>query len=256
MRMRKKQSTYFEGKKVILALLLTCIFAIGSGFSANAANSQVTDQAGLLSQSEIEEIESQIEKMEEKTGWDVMAVTTNDAEGMDATYYAEKWLDSHMVGNDGIIWLIDMENRELVVSGTGEPKDFLTDKRKKSILDSAYEKISNKDYAKTFMVMIQETEKYVCHQITLLEMIIALLVALGASGSTVGIIIGAYRLKIGGYRYSIEKNGNVKLRKKEDVFIKQFVTHKCIAKSNDGNGKTTIHTGAGGRSYSSGSRKF
>lgn len=78
MRMRKKQSTYFEGKKVILALLLTCIFVMGSGFSANAANSQVTDQAGLLSQSEIEEIESQIEKMEEKTGWDVMAVTTDE----------------------------------------------------------------------------------------------------------------------------------------------------------------------------------
>ena len=170
MRMRKKQSTYFEGKKVILALLLTCIFVMGSGFSVNAAestgknystdrqiainlsnhevdssleNSQVTDQAGLLSQSEIEEIESQIEKMEEKTGWDVMAVTTDDAEGMDATYYAEKWFDDYTTCDDGIIFFVDMDNRELIMRTFGEAIDCINDAKRDNILDAGYEKVSD-----------------------------------------------------------------------------------------------------------------
>ena len=286
MRMRKKQSTYFYGKKVILALLLTCIFVMGSGFSANAANStgknystdrqiainlsnhevdsslensQVTDQAGLLSQSEIEEIESQIEKMEEKTGWDVMAVTTDDAEGMDATYYAEKWFDDYTTCDDGIIFFIDMDNRELIMRTFGEAIDCINDAKRDNILDAGYEKVSDEEYGKAFEAMLKKTAKYAYRQITPVEAGIAFIIAIAAGGLTIGCIIGSYRLKFGGYKYSIEKNGSVKLRKKEDAFVNQFVTHRHIPKS-DGSGgsggKTTTHVGAGGRVSGGGSRKF
>lgn len=221
-------------------------------------NSQLTDQAGLLTEPEELEIEEQLEKLADKTGWEVMVVTTDDAEGMSATNYAESWLDAHMTGDDGIIYLIDMDNREIVVSRTGKAINCLTDAHKKTILDVGYEQVSDEEYAKTFRVMIQKTSKYAYRQITVIEAVIVLIVALAAGGITVGGIIGSYRLKFGGYKYPIEKNGSVNLRRKEDTFVNQFVTHRHIPKSdgNSGGGKTTTHSGAGGRTYSSGSRKF
>lgn len=56
-----------------------------------------------------------------------------------------------------------------------------------------------------------------------------------------------------------EKNGSVRLEKKEDHFVNQFVTHRHIQRESSGSGsggKSTVHKGAGGRSSSGGSRKF
>lgn len=221
-------------------------------------NYQVTDQAGLLSQSEIEEIEDRIEKMEDKTGWDIMAVTTNDAESMDATYYAEKWFDDYTTCDDGIIFFIDMDNRELVMRTFGEAISSLNDEKVDNILDVGYEAVSDEEYGKAFEVMLKKTAKYTYRQITPVEAGIAFIIAIAAGGMTIGCIVGSYRLKFGGYKYPIEKNGSVKLRKKEDAFVNQFVTHRHIPKSdgNGGGGKTTTHTGAGGRVSGGGSRKF
>ena len=93
-----------------------------------------------------------------------------------------------------------------------------------------------------------------------LELIFAVVAALLAGGASAGGIIGKYHLKFGGYQYPIEKNGNVKLKKREDRFINQFVTHRHIPKEDSNGGgsgnRSTVHTGAGGRSSSGGSRKF
>lgn len=245
---------------ICMTLLLTTVLGIGSGFSVKAAKNSgnITDQAGLLTRTEISDIEQQLEKLEEKTGWEAMAVTTEDAEGMGAVSYAESWLNEHLSGDNGIIYLIDMDNREIVVSGTGDAIDCLTDRHKDAILDAGYDKISDEEYAKTLEVMIRKTARYAYRQITWIEALVAALAALAAGGITVGGIIGSYRLKFGGYKYPIEKNGSVKLRRKEDVFVNEFITHRHIPKSdgNGGGGGTTTHSGAGGRSYSSGSRKF
>lgn len=276
--MRKRK---YQG--MLLIFLLSCVAIIGSGFPVNATsenydtddelainlagnsadglsgNIQLIDQAGLLTEAEAEDVEDMIEKLEDKTGWDVMAVTTEDAEGMTATYYAESWLDGHMTGDDGIIYLIDMENREIVVSGTGDAKICLTDAHKKSILDVGYNKVSSEEYGEGFEAMIKKTSKYAYRQITIVEVLIALVVAIVLGGITVGGIIGSYCLKFRGYKYPIEKNGSVNLRRKEDIFVNQFVTHRHIPKSEgsgSGGGGTTTHAGAGGRTYSSGSRKF
>lgn len=283
--MRKRK---YQG--MLLALLLSCVVAIGSGFSVNAetksgGNSQLTDQAGLLTESEADKVEEMIEELEDKTGWDIMAVTTDDAKGMDAEYYAEKWFDDYTTSDDGIVCLIDMDNGEIQYKIFGEAIYYLTDTRYNNILDYAYECVSDEDYYGTFREMLEgadyyyeqgipsnqytydedthEVESYAkAHRkVTPMEALLAVVIALAAGGITVGGIIGSYRLKFGGYKYSIEKNGSVNLRKKEDAFVNQFVTHRHIPKSNgssggSSSGKSTVHTGAGGRKSGGGGRKF
>lgn len=287
MRIRKNQSAGTLLRSRWLGMILLCLLLMGSSISVSAAteNYQLDDQAGLLTQSEAEDIEEMIEELEDKTGWDVMAVTTDDAEGMNAEYYAEKWFDDYTTSDDGILCLIDMDNREIQYKTFGEAIYYLTDDRWQGIVDDAYEYVSDGDYYGTFETMLEETDYYYnagipsgqytydedtyevvrysdTHRgITVTEALIAVVVALAAGGITVGGIIGSYRLKFGGYKYPIEKNGSVNLRRKEDAFVNQFVTHRHIPKSNgsggsSGSGRSTVHTGAGGRSSGGGGRKF
>lgn len=186
-----------------------------------------------------------------------MALTAKDTRGSSASYYAEKWFDEYTTSDDGIIFFIDMDNQEIVLRTFGEAIQKITDSRVDKILDVGYEKVSQEEYGKTLEVMIQKAAKYSYRQITVTELLIAFAVALAAGGITVGIIIGSYRLKFGGYKYPIEKNGSVKLSREEDSFVNQFVTHRHIPKSDgSGGGGSTTHVGAGGRTSGGGSRKF
>ncbi|MCI9136750.1 MAG: TPM domain-containing protein [Lachnospiraceae bacterium] len=274
--------------QIVLMMVFMCSFPVlgvqareedGTG----TENMQLTDQAGLFTEKEASEIERQIAALEEKTGWDIMAVTTDDAGGKSATDYMETWFDDYTRKDDGIICGIDMDNREIVIRAFGECRFYITDNRTDKILDAGYEGASDEKYGEGMKGMLREVETAYREEnpennhlydedtgevtdyrkdrwkITKMELLIAVIAAFAAGGITAIAVIGKYRLQFGGYKYSIEKNGSVSLRKEEDHFINQFVTHRHIERddSDDGDGGiSTIHTGAGGRSSSGGSRKF
>lgn len=271
----------------IFSMVLLCITffsgAVSSVSAQDKANCQLEDQADLLTASEETEIQEQITQLEEETGWDIMAVTTNDAQGMDANEYAESWFNEYTACDDGIIYSIDMDNREIVVRTYGESIYYITDERWNAILDAGFAMVDKEDYCGTFGKMMTQTQKYYqqgipndqntydedTHEVTtyaskhkkvtLVEALIALGIALLAGGGTAFGIIGSYRLKFGGYKYPIEKNGSIILSKKDDMFVNQFVTQRHIPKDDDNDknsGRSSVHTDSGGRSSGGGSRNF
>lgn len=297
------------GKRCLLAAMAFCLLAFGivpvkaadvggqpgqvqdggqqqgenSAQQGGQENMQLVDLAGLLSGQEAEEIDSLLDSLESSMGWDLMALTTNDAGGEDATTYAEAWFDRYTMKDDGVICAIDMDNREIVVRAFGEAMYYITDRRRDRILDAGYEEISNEAYFATLEAMLKEVENAylqedpdknhlynedtgeitrhpVARKITLSEILIAAGLALLALAGTVGGIFGRYRLKFGGYQYPIEKNGKVNLTVKEDRFVNSFVTRRHIPKPQDsgggGGGRSSVHSGSGGRMSSGGSRKF
>lgn len=268
--------------KLAVVLLAFCFFLCPA--RAKAENLQLTDQAGLLTEEEGEEIARQIKELEEATGWEIMAATTEDAGGMGAEGYAENWFDQYTQKDDGVICLIDMDNREIVVRAFGESRYYITDDRADRVLDAGYGKITEEKYGETLEAMLSEVQKayqeenpkdnYLYDQdtgevtgykkgrrgISAAEALIAAAAALVAGGAAAGSVIGRYRLKFGGPQYPIEKNGSIRLKVREDRLVNQFVTHRHIPREHsDGGGggsRSTVHTGAGGRSSSGGSRKF
>ncbi len=273
----------------LLLLLLCCLLNPELSLQAQEkqqlpeTNVQLFDDAGLLTQEESEEITQQLAGLEKTTGWDMMAYTTGDAGGLDATAYAETFFDEHTVSDNGIICGIDMDNREIVIRAFGEGQFYITDDRTERVLDAGYDDVSRKQYGSALTAMLKEVSRAVLEEnpeqnylqdedtgkvtsyrqahrgISRLEILIAGIAALAAGGITAGGIIGAYRFKSGSYQYPIEKNGSVRLEKKEDHFVNQFVTHRHIQRESSGSGsggKSTVHKGAGGRSSSGGSRKF
>lgn len=280
------------GKRYLIMVAIFCLMIFSvvpvraeeDAQQSGQDNMQLTDLAGLLSEQEAEEINAQLEELEGSTGWDMMALTTNDAGGEDATTYAEAWFDKYTKKDDGVICAIDMDNREIVVRAFGEAMFYITDKRTDRILDAGYEEVSRERYAATLQTMLEEVENAYLYEdasknhlynedtgeitrypvrksITFSEILIALGIAIAAGGGTIFCIFGKYRLKFGGYKYPIEKNGRVKLTVKEDRLVNSFVTHRHIPKQQSsggggGGGRSTVHSGSGGRMSSGGSRKF
>lgn len=271
-------------KILIICLSVVFGFCINMDGYAEENNSQLTDQAGLLQETEAAGIKGKIEAMEEETGWDIMAVTTEDAEGFSSEFYAEKWFDNYAGSENGVLYLIDMDNREIVLKTFGEAIEYITDNRRDTILDNAYEQIAQEKYAQTIEEMLGGTEKYYkdgIHSsqytynedtqqvknkeevkpavskesdmpeavnkeeentglnVTVIFFSVVIALALGSIIS-VG-IISSYRGNFGDYKFPIEKNGSIRLRKEEDLFINQFVTQRQIKNSQENSTNVNIN---------------
>lgn len=270
--------------KAVLLLLFLCFFLLGAS-KQEGASGRITDQADILTQREEEKLAIQMEEMETPIDWDILLVSTSDTQGMDAVVYGETWVEEHGAGENGVICLIDMDNRELVISAFGDAIYYLTDARKEEILDEAYEEASRGAYCRAFEAMVEgirqaywrgipddqytydeDTGEIVWYRerkgISRWDVLVAAVAALLAGGAVFAAVVGKYRLKWGGYQYSWRENGSVSLTEKEDSFVNQVVTHRRIPRSSSkggsgkGSGRSTVHTGAGGRKFSSSRRKF
>ena len=269
----------------LMAAVLVLGCGTGSAISVEAAQEgNVYDYASLLTDSEIESLNEDIAALEAESGWNVYAVTTNDAEGKSAVAYADDFFDSHSPEQeDGVALLIDMDNREITISTCGDAIRYLTDSRIDYILDDAYTDISNGRYGDCLETMLDGVTDYyhagipngqynydtetgavsVHRKITIVEFLIALAVAVGVGLVIYGGVVGKYRLKFNTYKYDFRKNGHVKLNIKDDSFINQTVTHRHIPRQTSSggggghsSGRSSTHRSSSGRSHGGGSRKF
>ncbi len=271
-------------KKYAILLWMTLLLLLtGTGVMA-AQSGNVYDDAELLSDSEISALNEQITAFQERSGWNIYAVTTADAGGRSATAYADDFFDVHSPEQeDGVAVLIDMDNREIAISTGGEAIRYLTDGRIDGILDDAYSDVADGAYGDCLMTMVTgaanaydagipsgqynydtETGKIsVYRELTLSEILIAVLLALGTGAIMYSAVVGKYRMHFGAYRYDFHDNGTVNLRVKEDRFINETTTHRRIPRqtssggsSHHSSGRSSTHRSSSGRSHGGGSRKF
>lgn len=270
---------------VMLPLLLLVLLWASSG-EAKAESRQVYDNASLFSEEEIMLLTDAADKLEEQTNWDVMVITVDDPSVFSAQDYAEEKFDELTSKDDGIVYLLDMNSREMYIATAGEAYMYMADERLNEVLDDAFPYASDGDYAQAMNAMIKGTEAFyeegIMDGLTIYNEddgsytyyketsgrfisfgnIIAAAVA-GVAACVIFslVIMGKYRLKFGRYRYNVRENAMVDLTGKEDHLVNQFVTRRKIPKdpppsSRGGGGISTIHTGGGGRSFGGGGRKF
>lgn len=269
--------------KTIL-LLYMMVFALGGTSVMAAQEDNVYDDAGLLTDSEIAAINEQITALQDKSGWNVYAVTTADTGGKSATAYADDFFDTHSPEQeDGVAVLIDMDNREITISTCGEAIRYLTDSRIDSILDDAYSDVSDGAYGACLMTMVTgvadaydagipngqynydtDTGKISRHyELTWGEVLTVVLLAVITAAIIYSVVVGKYRMHFGTYQYDFHENGTVNLTVKEDRFINETTTHRRIPRqtssggsSHHSSGRSSTHHSSSGRSHGGGSRKF
>ena len=254
-----------------------------------STENRVYDAASLFSEEERLRFEEQIRSMRREMNMDVVLVTTADAEGKTAKDYAEGFYIERNFGTgkdySGVLFLIDMDNREIFIVPVGKMNRFLTDQRWNAILDKAYEEISSGDFAACAQVYLTEVTRYyqegipggqynydeqtgeisVYRSITQSEGLLAFFAALLAAGLSCLCITGRYAMKGGGSgRMAYQEDSCFGYSNQEDVLIYKTVTHVIIPKDNGnrtggGGGSSsagsTVHT-TSGRTMGGGGRKF
>lgn len=105
-------------KKLVAIIFFVSIIMINS-VVALAYKNLVFDEAGLLTQDEIVSLETEANELSEKYNMDIVITTTDDTGGLSSREYADDYFDYNGFGvgseYDGILFLIDMDNREAYI---------------------------------------------------------------------------------------------------------------------------------------------
>lgn len=267
-------------------LVLLCCFG-----TASAEEKRVFDQAALFTDQEIAEMETKIEEMRDRYNMDFVVVTTYDAEGKSARDYADDYYDygGFGVGSDyrGVLFLIDMDNREAWISTTGAAINILTDGRIDDILDEAYIGLSNEEYGEAAFAFLERADAFMqqgvpegqyqydpetgrvikYRSLTLMEILVAVVISLGAGLLCCVVVWRKYRMKSTGEGYPFRQNGKLLLTHNEDRFINKSLSSVIVqstsssrsrGRSSSGRSYTrsTTHRSSSGRSHGGGGRKF
>lgn len=281
--MRQKLKCFYTG------VLLPVLFLLGCVGTVSASETRVYDDAGLFSAGQKAQLEQGISAMRSELNMDFVVVTTNDAGGKTATEYADDYYDNNGfgVGNDysGVLFLIDMDNREAAISTTGRAINYLTDGRIENILDDAYEGLAEGDYAAAAKSFLAGAEKYIragvpngqyqydtetgkvtrYRSLEIGEIIFAAVASLLAAFLCCLFVWRKYRAKGKKNAYPFREKSRLTLLRNEDVFLNKSVSSMVISTSSGSGGsrsgggsygRSSTHRSSSGRSHGGGSRKF
>lgn len=281
--------------------VVCCMFmTAGRGYASDMPRPEASDDvrvydlAGILDDSREKEFEKALGEYREQYRLDMAVVTTDDAQGKSTEEYADDFygINGFGVGSDrdGILFLIDMDNRELTFSTAGKAIRIFTDERIEDMLDGVYEGASRGDYEASVDSFLADAARY-CRagipgnqhsydtetgEISVHKSIrwYEALIALGVSGFVAGAACLAVKRQ-----YAMEedagqlRNLNMAYRSEArfvynnqtDRLVNKFVTSRVIPRSTSGGGRggghstagrSSTHTSSGGMTHGGGSRKF
>lgn len=263
---------------LLLFLALSLISIIIAGM-ASAEKKLVVDEANLFTAAEISRLEEDVRAIGAKYQMDIVIVSTADAQKKSSREYSDDFFDSKGYGlgeeRDGILFLLDMDNREVYISTSGKAVLYLTDQRIEGILDDVFvggltdgEMYSA---ASTFIVSVAECLKAGIpanqHSVTETKEN-SLTAAEGIAGGLASGISGLgfyllvkirYRKKTSPHSFEYRKNSLVNLTTQNDHLLNSYVRSRVIPqvkKSPGSGGQTTVHRSSSGRMHGGGGRKF
>lgn len=289
---------------LLMAVLLTVLTGLSvqiCGIMAYAAPAErVFDNAGLFTETEREYLERKAVQTGDKLDMDVVVLTISDAEGKSALRFADDYYEENGFGtgrkHSGVLYLIDMDNREIALSTLGDMDLYLTDERVDSLLEQLFEEVTDGHYAASANVFLEGVDGYVeagipegqhrydpetgrseyyrKRSITWYEAVLALAAAGAVAILPCNLTVNQYRMKAQhrqslNYRLSYRADSAFAFRTADDKFVNRVVTQRRVPKNTGGgpgsgrgpnhgstSGRTTMHRSSNGRMHGGGSRKF
>lgn len=243
------------------------------------ASEKIYDFADLLTPSEEEKIYQQVNQFINKTNFDLAIVTINDNNKLSAMEYADDFYDYNDFGTDaeysGILFLIDMDTREIYMSTTGKAIAMYSDSRIDMTLDAIYEEFSERHYMQgitKFVTIIENYDtmglpsnkdsKYAISETGEIYREFPWLIVFGAPLAITIIVIGIMihknklvRVATSSREY-LDKD-SLKMRVVSDRLIStNTVAVPLSTSSSSGGGGSSHHSGSSGRSHGGGGHRF
>ena len=236
---------------------------------------RVFDQAGLFDQEERRKLEEKAALLREEMKSEVVVVTIDTANGRSSRQVADEFYFSHgfeqTFHENGILMLIDMDNRELYLGTYGSMIRVLTDQRIEQVLDQAYEAASRGQYAEAALAGIEksgeffkkgiQSNQYIYNvetgeisryrSIRWYEALFAFIVSAGTAAAVCLNVARQYSMKEADKRsgdsLAYRTDCRFLFHNPPDQLVNTFVTHIVIPRQSNGGG----HSGSGSSGRSS-----
>ncbi|MDD3278970.1 MAG: TPM domain-containing protein [Lachnospiraceae bacterium] len=257
-------------KSVMLAVCMLVFFSVPV-LADTGPKQKVYDQASLFTQEESDSLQEYAEKLTKENDAAFVIVTTDQNDEVSAQEYADSFLledyygqtpeDSNYGKADGMLFLIDMDTRNYVLSTVGSVYDAMGQEEVDSLLDDAFDNIkAGNYYDASYQALTDAADCLQSDQAAgvwlpiviglvgaILITVIVLLVLTNASKkSKLATEAGAYLL-----------DDSIHITGKQEVMTGSHTTVTPIPKDNDGGGGGGgSHTSGGGATMGGGSRSF
>ena len=255
-----------------MTLLLTLVMLAALAVPAAAAGSRayLIDDAGLLTPSQEEKLEEKLENISQKWDMDFVVVTADDLNGRSSTAYADDFYDYGGYGADGILWLIDMDNRKSTISTAGYGITVFTDAGQDYMQDRIAPMLTDGDYAEAIEAFVDLCDDF-CRQSDggepygdsnlpkepfnagtslVVALVVGVIVALVGTGIMKG-QLKSVQAKAAATDYM--KPGSLQLTEARDFFLYRHIDRRAKPKNNGG---SSTHRSSSGRSHGGSSRSF
>lgn len=278
-------------KKIISLSMAIFIFVSFSMF-AFAYESKIEDNANLFNNDEYSQISSDASEFTSSTDISLAILTIDYAQGLTSEEYANNYIDNLIDGEgwneDCMLFLIDMDNRNVWISTTGRAENvyFNVD----SVIDGGYDYLVNGEYGQCILGMIEavtdtysyyggyydngyygdyeydygyyDDEYYGDDSLGVTEILIYLIAGLGIGGISVFAVKSRYKNFGKGDEFDAD-DVFLNLTASNDTVISRNVVTTKIPKNNNNHHRTGgggFSGGArslgGGRSHGGGGRGF
>lgn len=250
---------------------------------------QVVDNAHLLTSQEVVLLEEKAEALMTRYGMDVVILTVESLDGISAQNTADDFYDYSGYGDDGVLFLLAMEEREWYISTCGDAIYALTDYGIQQLGIVTLPYLSVGDYSGAFELFLNElpiyfdaleddspidgyadySDDYYHGDQDYVEYFesgskvsfgIALLIGIVAGGVTVLVMkasMNTKRKQRSAQDYI--KQGSYKLHTRQDIFLYSRVAKTRRQENSSGGssgGGSSVHTSSSGRSHGGGGGKF
>ena len=267
---------------LLAVLLMSCLVL---SVSANSV-SYIADDAGLLYSDEAAVLEEKAANLSAIYGIDAVILTIDSLGGVSAQDYADDYYDHNGYGEDGVLFLLAMEEREWYISTCGTVIYALTDYGIQQLGDGMLPYLSSGSWYDGFAFFLDRLPYYLdaygsgtpvdgyadysgdYYHGRQDEIVyypqekdpsfpLSLLIGLASGGIAIGIMramMNSKRAQRGASAYL--KDGSWNLHMHRDIFLYSNVSKTRRQQSSSSGGGSSVHRSSGGRSHGGGGGRF
>lgn len=257
-------------KRLFVFLAAAIISAAATVLPVSAAESIIDDQAGLYTQSDLEELEAKQQAVSDLTGWNIAVVTSDvgfGTDGADAMRYAEDYYDVTF-GSDSssIVYLIDLDYRHFAMDG--DVLNYFNTSRLDNMIDACNDKYFDYDdvgHLETFYYYMEYyynkgTVKYdgnigpkgedfvpsmgIEKEFNFMAFFVAVITGAIAAGIGVAIVISRYKFHHVPTANCYLNSNTINMYRRQDRFVREYTTRTRIDSGGSGG-----HGGGGSHSH-------
>lgn len=235
---------------------------------------RVVDGADILTDTEESKLLKIVDEISERQDFDIVILTADGIGNNDAEAFAEDFYDYNGYKADGIIFFIDMNERDWVISACGYGIEAFTDAGRDYISEQVIDDLKAGNYYDTFVTFAKLCDEFINQADNgdpydvgnlpkgsfpaLKYIVVALIVGF--------VISGIINLSLRAQLKSVRPNnqaadyvipGSMNVTGRNDMFLYRKVTSVRKAESSSGGrGGSTTHHSSSGRTHSSSRGKF